>query len=228
MEMELTFEKIFKTIRKKLALVIAIVVACTLGLFFVSEFVMAPSYTCQMKFRVNVGSSGAADLTNDTRLMNLTSDIIERIKSDKFYAMVSENAQGSVSSSEVERRISFTIVEDTTVFWIAVSGPTSEQTYLLGKAVEKAAPEYIDSNGEIYAITPLVSAKLPMAPSSPNVMRNTALGFVLGAVLAVAVAVLIDFFDRRIKNSADIVDRFSLPLLGVVPCFETNERKGKK
>jgi capsular exopolysaccharide synthesis family protein len=60
-------------------------------------------------------------------------------------------------------------------------------------------------------------AAVPGAPSSPRVTRNTAIGLLLGLLLGIAVAVLRERLDRRIKDATELEEAFELPVLGVIP-----------
>ncbi len=226
--MELTFEKLLKMLKKQWVLVVAVILLFSLAAFLLSAFIMSPVYTCEMKFRVNVSNAGMLNLTDSARLVTLVTDVIERIKADAFYNLASANTGGYFSAGDVEKRVQFTLVEEATVFWMSVTASTPEEAFLLAQAVEQAAPEHIRNNGEIYAIQNLVLAKYPQSPSGPSVMKYTIVGFVLGAAIALATVIAIDFFDRRIKNSVDLTERFGLQILGVVPYFGVPGKKVKK
>jgi len=74
------------------------------------------------------------------------------------------------------------------------------------------------------------AATVPTAPSSPKTSRNTALGAILGLLLGLGVAFLLERFDRRIREPKDLEELYGLPLLGVVPESTALSRsaKGKK
>jgi polysaccharide biosynthesis transport protein len=74
------------------------------------------------------------------------------------------------------------------------------------------------------------TATVPMSPSSPKVSRNTVLGVVLGLLLGLSFAFLLERFDRRIREPKDLETIYGLPLLGVVPESAALSRsaRGKK
>jgi capsular exopolysaccharide synthesis family protein len=70
-------------------------------------------------------------------------------------------------------------------------------------------------------------ATVPTSPSSPKTARNTALGAVLGLLLGLGVALLLERFDRRIREPKDLEAVYGLPLLGVVPESTALSREAK-
>lgn len=61
------------------------------------------------------------------------------------------------------------------------------------------------------------SADVPTDPAKPKPLLNGILAFILGFGLAVAVAVAIEFIDRRLKDEEDVENAFGLPVLATIP-----------
>ena len=70
------------------------------------------------------------------------------------------------------------------------------------------------------------AATVPTSPSSPKTSRNTALGLILGLLLGIGIAFLLERFDRRIREPKDLEKVYGLPLLGVVPESSALQRSG--
>ena len=62
-------------------------------------------------------------------------------------------------------------------------------------------------------------AKIPNNPISPKIALNLALGGILGAMLGVATALMIDARDRTLKTVQEIKDKLGYTLLGSIPLF---------
>ncbi len=59
--------------------------------------------------------------------------------------------------------------------------------------------------------------KLPVAPSSPNVTINLAVGAVAGILLGIGLALLLEFMDTSVKTMEDVERALQVPVLGIIP-----------
>ena len=60
-------------------------------------------------------------------------------------------------------------------------------------------------------------ARVPKGRSSPNFTTNTILGAAIGAVLAIAVILIQNLLDLRVRNEEELAKIGSVPVLGVIP-----------
>jgi capsular exopolysaccharide synthesis family protein len=74
-----------------------------------------------------------------------------------------------------------------------------------------------------FLVNPEVSARvnaeaeISESPASPKPLRNLALGFVVGSILAVAAVVAVASFDDRLRSTDDVEETTALGSLAVVP-----------
>jgi succinoglycan biosynthesis transport protein ExoP len=63
----------------------------------------------------------------------------------------------------------------------------------------------------------LTQAEPPREPSSPKMLLNTLLAILVGCLLAVGTALLLELRDPRVRSSDDVVLALDLPVLGLMP-----------
>jgi capsular exopolysaccharide synthesis family protein len=67
-------------------------------------------------------------------------------------------------------------------------------------------------------------AEVPSERASPQPVRNTAIGVVLGALLGFGLAALLERVDRRVRSVDELEDLFGLPILARIPQSRSLER----
>ena len=63
----------------------------------------------------------------------------------------------------------------------------------------------------------LSEATPPLLPTSPNHLRVLVLSLVIGTVLAIVIAIVREYVDRRVRTVEELPYALGLPLLGVLP-----------
>ncbi|HWW04328.1 chain length determinant protein EpsF [Collimonas sp.] len=69
------------------------------------------------------------------------------------------------------------------------------------------------NQSDVSVLNPAVA---PMFPASPNVRLNIVLSILLGAMLGLALAVLAELANRRVRSSLDLVNVLKAPVLGTI------------
>jgi tyrosine-protein kinase len=68
-------------------------------------------------------------------------------------------------------------------------------------------------------------ADVPSSPSSPQTKRNVLLGFILGALLGICLAALLERIDRRVRSVDELEEIYDVPILARIPRSQRLSRR---
>lgn len=228
-DLEINFKEIFNAViaRYKLIALMAVVVAfCAL---LISAFVITPKYQARITMVIN----SVSDVTNGFRSDDVTASIslvptyIELVKSNNVLGDVAAKTQDlGYEAADIADMLSITSTEETQIIEIGVTNSDPEHANIIANAIASIVPDKIVDLMEATSVKVVDASTVPDAPISPNVKKNTAIGFVVGALLGIAIATLIALLDNSIKDESDIAAMYpGLPVLGVLPKFTAKESK---
>jgi tyrosine-protein kinase Etk/Wzc len=86
-------------------------------------------------------------------------------------------------------------------------------TFLLQKQQEARIAQ-ASTISNINIVDPALTPKIPI---KPNKKKNLALGFILGLMLGVGLAFLLDYMDQTIKTTEDVREKLGLNVFGIIP-----------
>lgn len=144
----------------------------------------------------------------------------------------------NITPGQLASMISVETLTDTRVIQISVTDVSPTRAQDIANAVRIAASQRIYEVMAIEAVNVVDTANLPEGPSSPNTMKNTAIGGAIGLVLAAGIYILIFLLDDTIKTPDDVEKYLGLSVLASIPYDEEadtvvlrkrmNKRKKKK
>ncbi|WP_423216725.1 Wzz/FepE/Etk N-terminal domain-containing protein [Streptococcus equinus] len=182
-----------------------------------SVFFIKPKYSSTTRiYVVNKTSDNISsmDLQAGSYLVN---DYKEVITSSEVLASVIDQEKLSMSAGQLSGEISVNIPTDTRVISISVTDTDAQRACDIANTVREVAAEKIKAVTKVDDVTTLESATKPSHPSSPNVKKNAAIGFLAGAFVAIIGILVAEVLDDRIRRPEDIEEVLGLTLLGVVP-----------
>lgn len=183
-----------------------------------SVFFIKPKYTSTTRIYV-VSRSSDTTLTNQDLQAGsyLVNDYKEVITSSEVLASVIDQEKLSMSAGQLSGEISVNIPTDTRVISISVTDTDAQRACDIANTVREVAAEKIKSVTKVDDVTTLESATKASHPSSPNVKKNAAIGFLAGAFVAIVGILVAEALDDRVRRPEDIEEVLGLTLLGVVP-----------
>lgn len=168
------------------------------------------------------GSTGSA-LAGDSLALSKVKSFIDM----GYWRAVAETARDQLGLSDspesLVERVRVSTPVDTVNVRVEATGSTPEaardlaQAWLQGMTVQA---EQLESTGGGQAAVRLVagdSARLPTAPTSPNVRLAVAVGALVGALAGVVFALVRRTFDRRVRSAQDISDATDASVVGILP-----------
>lgn len=132
-----------------------------------------------------------------------------------------------LTREEVRNMMSVANKTDTRMLTITVTSEDASLSYELGEALTSAA---VDQMASITQTDPPTIVERPEIADEPNdngMVKNIAIGILLGIVLVGACYTVVFLLNDRIQTEEDVVAYLELSVLGMVPVDKTLEQHGK-
>lgn len=149
-----------------------------------------------------------------TKLANSDAVISEALKESEL----------SVSSGEAKSAISASSATGTVLLTVSAKSSSPEVALKLSSAVAQSLVRYVarleipaDGGSPLAKLTVISPASIESEPVSPRVDRNTALGAIVGVLMALLFIVVRSQLDSRIQSEHDLKMAVPVPVLGVLP-----------
>ena len=204
--------------RKILIALVAIVVGALA--FAYSAFIVKPEFTSTTRiYVVNRNQGDKPGLTNQDLQAGsyLVKDYREIILSQDVLEKVTSNLKLDLSPKALASKVKVTVPVDTRIVSISVNDRVPEEASRIANSLREVAAEKIISITRVSDVATLEEARPAIAPSSPNIRRNTIIGLLGGTVFTVIAVLIVELVDTRVKRPEDIEDVMQIALLGVVP-----------
>ena len=223
---EIDLMEIFGLMLHRLWLIILCAVAVGAAAFAVSKYVLTEEYESTTRIYVLNRQNDDTLTYSDVQLgTQLTKDFTQIIKSRYVLEQVIEVCGLEDTSGTLASRVSVDTQSDTRIVSITVTDTDPAMAQYIANELREAAAQRIVSVMDIQAVNVVDEANMPVAPSAPNVLKWTVIGFLLGAFLCMAVVLIQFLMDDTIKTSDDIEKYLGLSTLGMIPIRENTEDK---
>ena len=196
--------------------IVASALVCTV-IFAVYTFqFVTPLYQSTAKLYV-VNSKNSAINLSDLQIGNyLAKDYKEVFTNWHVHERVIAELNLPYSYSQLNRMVSVNNPSDTRILYITVTSANPQEAKAMADMYAKVACEFIAVKMDQEQPNVFEEARVPTTPSSPNKTRNLLIGFILGAMIAIAIITIQFISDDRVRTPEDVEKVVHLPTLGVV------------
>jgi len=224
--MELELKEYLKLLLKWMWLIIAVPLLASILSAYISIFILEPVYEANTTLYV-IHKSNGSELSiayNDLLIgQQLVKDYKEIVKSRRITTKVIEELElGYLSPSQLAEKISVDSKNETRLIEIRVQDKDPRTAANIANKVAEVFKEEVVEIMKVENINIVDTAQVPVNPIKPRLLMNVAVAFVLGLLVAVGLAFVIEYFDDTIKSTEDVEQYLELTVLGTIPELTQN------
>ena len=223
---EIDLGQLFRAIWKNIWFVLLCMVLLGGLTLCVNVFVIHPTY--RVNFTAYVNNHSSSDQTSslnsaDTSASQSLAYTYAAIMSSRS-VLVDAAKQAKISYEDVDELsacVSTEVQDSTQLVDVHVTMQDPDEAYAFAKAIADIAPDYISEIVEGSSMKVVVQPEEATKPYSPHISRNTAIGIILGALIAMVIIVIRELTDTRVKNEDSLEEEFGISVIGTIPDFES-------
>ncbi len=237
-EEEVGLEFIFKFMRQIISkwwLIVIFVVAFAASGFAIAKVTYKESYNSKLMLNVSnkdsdvQGTASQVLTASDAQASTFIANNFKILLSEgnDFITRIQEEVRiknRECSVAELRGMISVSIGQDSTIITINVNSADPALAYDVATAIQSVYLDIVKDAMPAVEITVADSAsKAVLAPDS-SVLIYTAIGFILGAALAVVIILITDKIQNKLLSTDDIKNNFNVDILATVSDIKTKNK----
>lgn len=213
----MTLLELIHLLKKHLKLCIALPVVCALATAVVSWVFLPNTYTSSVSLYVLTRSyDQESSLTNSdlSASQMLSDDVAQLILSNR----VKTDTASNLSLTDLRDYKILVASESTTrVITISVTGQSAQNVALVANGLAETTDSVAREVMDVKAVNVIDKAVEATKPSGPNRVMYTAIAFLVGIFLAVAIVVVMDMMNTRVRNAEELEEMLEVPVIGRIP-----------
>ena len=212
-------EDIVDILMKRWKMIILITLMATLTVAIISFFVIAPKYEASTK--VFIGKENTKDQNYNNSDIQMYQQLLKTyagvITTNDLVERAIDKANLNITSEAVLNNLTVTPSANTQILEIKY---ISTDRVLSRDLVDAVTTEFIKTSTDLIPngnVKIIESVKLPENPVSPNKKMNIAIAFLLGLMISVGFAFLLEFMDNTFKTKEQLEQILGIPVIGAIP-----------
>lgn len=212
-------EDIIDILIKRWKMIISITLLATLTSGIISFFVIAPKYEASTK--VFIGKENTENQNYNNSDIQMYQQLLKTyagvISTNDLVEKAINEAELDITSEKVLGSLTVTPSANTQILEIKY---INIDKVLARDLVDAVTTQFIETSKELIPngnVKIIESVKMPETPVSPNKMMNIAIAFLLGLMISVGLAFLLEFMDNTFKTKEQLEQILGIPVIGTIP-----------
>lgn len=219
----MTLLELLQIIKKHLKLCIALPIIFALVTAVFSYVALANTYTASVSMYVLANSSesqsGTTLSTDLSASQMLTNDVSQLIQSERVLNQTA-NQLGMTEQELAGYDVEVTSSTTTRLITIEVTGDTPNSAAAIANGLANTTNTVAQEIMDIEAVNVIDQAATPDSPSGPPRIMYIAVAFLAGIFVAIAIVVIMDMVNTRIRKPEEIEELLDIPVIGKIPTIK--------
>lgn len=225
-EKTVNLEDIFSVIKKRIKFISVVTVLFTIGALVISSYIIKPKYEVSTKLFVGKDETREGENSNYNsndiqmyqKIIDTYADVIET-KTLINQAMIEANI--NIDYETIRQKLSIKPMENTQLIEMKYISTNQEEAKNVIEAINNKFISFsvkLIPNANVQVVE---EPYFPKKPVSPNVLKNTVLGFLLGILSSSSIIIMRYFMDSTYTDKEKIESDIGLPVIGDIPKLES-------
>ena len=194
----------------------------------ISVFLITPQYESTSVLYVLSKSTSITSLADIQMGSSLTNDYVEVVTSRPIIEQVIQNlGLTDETYGSLKDKVSIDNPANTRLLKITVRDPQADVAKAIADELANVSKSFISIKMDQAAPTVTQYGYADGEPVTPNTVKNTVLGALIGAVLAIGVVIVSYLLNDTIMTTDDIEKKLGMTVLASIP-MDAEEYDGKK
>ena len=218
-EQVIRLDELFEALKKRWLMIVSITLIATIISAALSFFVIKPQYEASTKVFIGKDEGENQSYNQNDVLMyqKLMKTYSEAIKTKDLISRSLKGTSIKLEPTDVLNNLTVVTVADTQILQIKYKSTNPQEAKAV---IEGISEEFIKTSKELVPngnIKVIEAVELPEKPISPNKKMNIAIAFLLGLMVSVGLAFLLEFLDNTFKNKDQLERELDIPVIGSIP-----------
>jgi len=227
MEETISLKELFQRLKKRVMLIISITLIAMIVSGIVSYFVLTPEYKSSTQILVNQAKTEDATFYNTNEVqtnIQLISTYSVILKSAAILNEVKNVLELDMSVAQLNNKITVESAQNSQIMTVSVVDSDPATALEIANKTAEVFENEIKSIMSVDNVTilPLADDQENQSPISPNPPLNIAIAAVVGLMIGIGVAFLLEYLDNTVKTEQDVERLLGLPVLGAISTIDEN------
>ena len=221
-EETIELRELLEILLKRKLLIIIMTVLCTVAGGVYSVFLITPMYNAETTMMVN-GAKNMTDIASslDIGSINLSQKLVvtygEIVKSRIVLEQTIDSLKLDMTYEQLLRKTTAQQVGGTEILKIAVQDEDPEQAAVIANKISDVFVKEVMRILKVNNVETIDKAIPIEKPVNVKTALNIAIAMILGLMLGVFTAFVLEYMDNTIKTENDVQKHLDLPVLGLIP-----------